>query len=220
MILRGDCIEKMAEMDEASVDAIVCDPPYGLEFMGKEWDRLGASATHRADREAELGEENKRRYIASGVTYGQNVRAMQEWHLAWATEALRVLKPGGHLLAFGGSRTFHRLTCAVEDAGFEIRDSLIWIYGSGFPKSLDVSKAIDKAAGVEREPGAPGRYSSRRPREEVEAVRTYHDGVGDAGSALVTTPATPEAAQWEGWAPPSSPPTSPSSSPVSHSQAP
>jgi DNA modification methylase len=68
----------------------------------------------------------------------------------WATECLRVLKPGGHLLAFGGTRTSHRLVCAIEDAGFEIRDSLVWLYGSGFPKSLNVSKAIDKAAGAER----------------------------------------------------------------------
>ena len=68
----------------------------------------------------------------------------------WA-EALRILKPGGHLLAFGGTRTYHRLACAIEDAGFEIRDCLAWMYGSGFPKSLDVSKAIDKAAGAERE---------------------------------------------------------------------
>src|SRR5690349_22814860 len=69
----------------------------------------------------------------------------------WATECLRVLKPGGHLLAFGGTRTWHRLAVAVEDAGFEVRDSIAWLYGSGFPKSLDVSKAIDKAAGAERE---------------------------------------------------------------------
>ena len=72
------------------------------------------------------------------------------WHGAWAAECLRVLKPGGYLLAFGGSRTWHRLACAIEDAGFEIRDSIAWLYGSGFPKSLDVSKAIDKRPGVVR----------------------------------------------------------------------
>jgi DNA modification methylase len=66
-------------------------------------------------------------------------------------ECLRVLKPGGHLLAFGGSRTYHRLACAIEDAGFQIRDQIMWVYGSGFPKSLNISKAIDKAAGAERE---------------------------------------------------------------------
>ena len=74
----------------------------------------------------------------------------------WA-EALRVLKPGGHLVAFGGTRTYHRLTCAIEDAGFEVRDCLMWLYGSGFPKSLDVSKAIDKAAGAERAKVSGGR---------------------------------------------------------------
>jgi DNA modification methylase len=78
---------------------------------------------------------------ASGVAF-----QVETWEAV-----LRVLKPGGHLLAFGGTRTYHRMTCAIEDAGFEIRDCLQWIYGSGFPKSLDVSKAIDKAAGAERE---------------------------------------------------------------------
>jgi len=114
-------------------------------------------------------------------------------------EALRVLKPGGHLLAFGGTRTYHRMTVAIEDAGFEVRDCIAWMYGTGFPKSLDVSKAIDKAAGAERDPGEPGRYAARRPRGEVEAVNAYHDGVGNASSALVTAPATDEAREWEGW---------------------
>jgi len=75
--------------------------------------------------------------------------AFQEWCRTWAIEALRVLKPGGHLLAFGGTRTFHRLAAGLEDAGFEIRDCLTWLYGQGYPKSLDVSKAIDKAAGLD-----------------------------------------------------------------------
>ena len=108
MILQGDCRERMAEMEENSIDAIVCDPPYELGFMGKKWD-------------------------GSGIAYDQEV-----WRQAW-----RVLKPGGYLLAFGGSRTEHRLACAIEDAGFEIRDSIIWTYGSGFPKSLNVSKSIN-----------------------------------------------------------------------------
>lgn len=93
-LLHGDCVELLKSLADASVDAIVTDPPYGLGFMGKEWDRCE-----------------------------------QDWHLAWAREALRVLKPGGHLVAFGGTRTYHRLVCAVEDGGFEIRDSLHWLYG-------------------------------------------------------------------------------------------
>lgn len=104
-------------------------------------------------------------------------------------ECLRVLKPGGHLLAFSGSRTYHRMTCAIEDAGFEIRDQIMWIYGSGFPKSLDVSKAIDKAPGAERE-----RY------ERPAFGGTFSDDNGTTyGTALCNTPATDAARQWHGW---------------------
>ena len=108
----GDCRAVMATLDDNSIDAIVCDPPYELGFMGKAWDNTG---------------------IAYDVTVWQ--------------QCLRVLKPGGHLIAFGGSRTYHRLAVAIEDAGFEIRDQIQWIYASGFPKSLDVSKAMDKQNG-------------------------------------------------------------------------
>ena len=98
MIHQGDCLDVMATMAPESVDSIVTDPPYGLSFMGKDWDH-GVPGVH-----------------------------------FW-TEALRVAKPGTHLLAFGGTRTFHRLACAIEDAGWEIRDCVMWAYGSGFPKS-------------------------------------------------------------------------------------
>lgn len=111
-VLVGSCLDRLPELADESVDAVVCDPPYELGFMGKSWD-------------------------SSGIAYDVNV-----WR-----ECLRVLKPGGHVLAFGGSRTWHRLAVAVEDAGFELRDSIAWLYGSGFPKSLDVSKAIDKTNG-------------------------------------------------------------------------
>ena len=160
MILGGDCIDAMRDMDEASVDAIVTDPPYGLGFMGKEWDT--AKAMHRPP-SAQAGDTPLARFRTGkgpeAVAFDSG--AFQSWSQAWATEALRVLKPGGHLLAFGGTRTYHRLACAIEDAGFEIRDSLIWLYGSGFPKSLDVSKAIDKAAGAEREVVGDERYERR-----------------------------------------------------------
>ena len=164
-IINGDCVESMAAMPEASVDAIVTDPPYGLEFMGKDWDRFvperglstagigggntdrdprtpggrhgksGTSAptTRRCQRcdgwtgtfsEARAARQ-KRCECLSPLTPGAGPQliAFQRWCEVWATEALRVLKPGGHLLAFGGTRTYHRLACAIEDAGFEIRDS-------------------------------------------------------------------------------------------------
>jgi transcriptional regulator with XRE-family HTH domain len=110
-VRHGDCRDIMRALPAESVDAIVSDPPYGLEFMGKAWDRG-----------------------VPGVEF-------------WA-EALRVAKPGAHLVAFGGTRTFHRLAVAIEDAGWEVRDCLSWLYGSGFPKSLDVSKQIDKHGGT------------------------------------------------------------------------
>jgi site-specific DNA-methyltransferase (adenine-specific) len=114
----GDCVEEMKKLPDNSVDSVVCDPPYGLSFMGREWDSF------------------------------TDAQAMGEWSRRWALEALRVLKPGGHIIAFAGSRTYHRMAQGIEDAGFEIRDQIMWMYGSGFPKSLNVSKAIDKRGGI------------------------------------------------------------------------
>lgn len=128
----------------------------------------------------------------------QTPQAAYRFHLAWAREAFRILKPGGHLLAFGGTRTSHRLMCAVEDAGFEIRDTILaWVYGSGFPKSLDVSKAIDKAAGAERE--VVGSKSTRIPGGTIYAQDEWSQKHRDAGPVAVTAPATEEAKRWEGW---------------------
>jgi len=123
---------------------------------------------------------------ASGVAYNVDL-----WR-----EALRVLKPGGHLLAFGGSRTYHRLACAVEDAGFEIRDMIEWLYGSGFPKSLDVSKSMDKAAGADREVITEGARSATRPHVADQSQRKAYRL---ADSATITAPATDLAHQWQGW---------------------
>jgi DNA modification methylase len=122
--------------------------------------------------------------------------------IEFAAECLRVLKPGGHLLAFGGSRTWHRLAAAVEDAGFEIRDSIAWLYGSGFPKSLDVSKAIDRAAGAERsEVAGKGWHRSTRGGEGVTLGRMpeeYTPGTSGLTRDLLA-PATDAARTWQGW---------------------
>ena len=115
-LIQGDCLDKLKELADNSVDSIVTDPPYELGFMGKSWDNTGIA----------------------------NNKEM------WA-ECLRVLKPGGHLLSFGGTRTYHRMASAIEDAGFEVRDMIEWVYGSGFPKSQNIGKMYDKKMGNERE---------------------------------------------------------------------
>lgn len=133
-----------------------------------------------------------------GHHWDYDVPSVEVWR-----EALRVLKPGGHLLSFSGTRTYHRMVVAIEDAGFEIRDQVMWVYGSGFPKSLDVSKAIDKAAGAERKVvGKKANYHSEGKRSGTgENQHGKVDGsFSDPESAgLITAPATPEAEQWQGW---------------------
>jgi DNA modification methylase len=111
-LYHGDCLDRLRELPDNSVDSIVTDPPYGLSFMGRKWD--------------------------------YDVPSVEIWE-----QCLRVLKPGGHLLAFAGTRTQHRMAVRIEDAGFEIRDLIAWVYGTGFPKSMDVSKAIDKQDATE-----------------------------------------------------------------------
>ena len=165
-LLVGSCVERLRELEDASIDSIVTDPPYELGFMGKTWD-------------------------ASGIAY-----SVELWR-----ECLRVLKPGGHLLAFGGTRTYHRMAVAIEDAGFEIRDSIHWIYGSGFPKSHNVSKAIDKEAGAERPVVGKAKHSQPAKSGHHAGSTAEHIKKADEGRFTpdVTASATDAAKQWEGW---------------------
>lgn len=157
----GDCLHVLPSLDADSVDTVVTDPPYGLSFMGKDWD-----------------------HGVPGVPF---------WR-----EVYRVMKPGAMLCAFGGTRTFHRLTCAIEDAGFQIRDTLVWLYASGFPKSHDISKAIDREAGAERETIrnyiAPD--GKRRWGGNSFSVGDPPDGREEG---TITAPATPAAQTWHGY---------------------
>ena len=193
----GDCIAVMRQLPDASVDAVVTDPPYGLEFMGKEWDAPWKVSGDVLSDPASVGGfqdgAGGNPYSRSRIRYGRDGNAMlgfQEWFTQVATEALRVLKPGGHLLAFGGTRTWHRLAVAIEDAGFEVRDSIAWMYGSGFPKSLNVSIAIDKAAGA---------MTHRGVRVSVAGNRTQGQDLPNASSVEAHNAITPAAQQWQGW---------------------
>jgi site-specific DNA-methyltransferase (adenine-specific) len=137
-----------------------------------------------------------------GKKWDYDVPSEEVWR-----ECLRVLKPGGHLLAFAGTRTQHRMAVRIEDAGFEIRDMIAWVYSTGFPKSLDVSKAIDKAAGAEREVvGSRKLTGTARIKGQAAYGATsgrsedaYQDGSEINDTLPITAPATPEAQQWDGW---------------------
>lgn len=206
VIFHGDCLKVLRALDNDSVDSIVTDPPYGLEFMGREWDSFKPSSARlrtRVDGRTNPAEGKSITTTPEAYVAGQ---PFQLWCQQWATECLRVLKPGGHLVSFGGSRTWHRLASAVEDAGFEIRDSIAWLYGSGFPKSLDVSKAIDKARTEDHAPVDAVRAWLNERRLEAglshDAVNKHFGHASNGGgssSAWTTNPSRRELPTWEQW---------------------
>lgn len=155
-LYRGDCLDVLASMEPESVDAIVCDPPYGLGFMGRAWDALPP------------GED-------------------------WARLCLRVLKPGGHLVAFGGTRTVHRLATAIEDGGFEIRDMVSWLYWSGFPKSKNVALSIDKGEGHPNRGRAIPTASTYQASDTEQAHKLTSNPVGPY------EPRSEAAKKWSGY---------------------
>lgn len=175
-IIQGDCIEAMRAMASDSCDSLVTDPPAGIAFMGKEWD----------------GDKGGR-------------KAWVKWMAEVMGEALRVLKPGAHGLVWALPRTSHWTATALEEAGFEVRDVITHLFGTGFPKSLDISKAIDRAAGAEREViGTNEDFLRRNPGNKVDGIdRLKEYGGGPFGegqaAAAITAPSTDGARQWSGW---------------------
>ncbi len=157
-IIEGDCLDVLRAMPAGCVDAVVTDPPYGLEFMGKEWDRLAGD--WRTDKGRGEHARNSGRLSGKRGFDGHPPSpryhagpAAQQWHQQWAAAALHALRPAGYMLAFGGTRTYHRLACAVEDAGFEIRDCILWLYGTGFPKGKGCLKPAYEPVLLCRKPG-------------------------------------------------------------------
>ena len=136
----GDSRDVLRTLADASIDSVVTDPPYALVSIVKRFGKPGSAP-------AQEGADGRYRRASAGFMGKQWDTGETAFDPAFWSEVLRVMKPGAHLIAFGGTRTYHRLACAIEDAGFEIRDQLGWLYGSGFPKSHDVSKGIDKMQG-------------------------------------------------------------------------
>lgn len=157
-LYKGKMQEVLSTFEEESVDSIICDPPYELNFMGKGWDN-------------------------SGVAFQKET---------WG-HCFRVLKEGGYLLAFGGSRTFHRIAVAIEDAGFEIRDCIMWLYGSGFPKSMNIGLAIDKKLGVESE--VVGKKDYTMPSK----IYNINNGSGERLDCYETQPSSTLGKNYQGW---------------------
>lgn len=159
-LMLGNCLDKLKELDDNSVDSVVTDPPYGLSFMGKKWD--------------------------------YDVPAVEIWE-----ECFRVLKPGGHLLAFAGTRTQHRMAVNIEDAGFEIRDMIAWVYGSGFPKSHNIGKATGKEElqgwGTALKPALEPITVARKPLEE----KTIAANVLKYGTGGINIDASRVEVDWE-----------------------
>jgi site-specific DNA-methyltransferase (adenine-specific) len=175
-----DCMDLLRSLPDNSIDAIVTDPPYGLSPDGRArtWDEI---------------EELRREGKGPKSGFMGNAWDAGVPGITWARECLRVLKPGGHMIAHSATRTVHRLACAVEDAGFEIRDQIGWLHWQGFPKSLDVSKAIDAMHGVEREVVGTRPQRANSP----ESAIAFNNAAGDV--ELLTAPATEDAKTWDGW---------------------
>ena len=201
-IIHADCLAALRDMPDASVDAVVTDPPYGLSNTTP----------------AQVA-ETIARWVTGDREYLPSARGFMghEWDgfvppVAVWDECLRVLKPGGHLLAFAGSRTHDLMTLGIRLAGFEIRDSVAWLYGSGFPKSLDVSKAMDRIAGADRgiprTPSSGGKFgfAGRNINGVADSTwrceacgRSKGSQPGNCQCDKRGEPQTDAAREWEGW---------------------
>jgi DNA modification methylase len=188
----GDSREVLKTLADCSIDSVVCDPPYALVSVVQRFGNSPRSETTE-NTENPYGRTG-RGFMGQKWDTGETAFSVEFW-----AEVLRVLKPGGHVVAFSGTRTYHRLACAIEDAGFEIRDQLAWAYGSGFPKSHNVSKGIDKAAGAERPVISKGRAVKRMIPGADQANDGWAKTSGREYVPTVSSAASAASAAWEGW---------------------
>jgi DNA modification methylase len=215
-VINMDCLLGMRSMPDNSVDSVVTDPPYGIRFMGAAWDGadIEARATARrgfASHDPNAGPNGGHKSLAAEAgkydLAPAAMRAFQEFSEEWAREAFRVLKPGGHLLSFSSARTYHRMVCGIEDAGFEIRDQIMWIFGSGFPKSMNVANAIHAAAIGQPQGGAkPGSKNHGKFKSGCTDANETGRGFGAGPGQFMAAAGKKDdrnlvevARQWDGW---------------------
>jgi site-specific DNA-methyltransferase (adenine-specific) len=191
VVYNGDCLEVLRGLEDNSVDSIVTDPPYGLSNTDP--DHVVEAISKWAAGERDFTPAGKG---FMGKAWDAFVPPPAVWD-----ECFRVLKPGGHMLVFAGSRTQDLMGLSVRMAGFEIRDGIAWIYGSGFPKSMDISKAIDKAAGAKREVvGVSKGVGVDAKDNQFGGINRGAVGIKQVSVDIpITAPATDEAKHWEGW---------------------
>ncbi len=197
VVHHGDSRDVLKTFADCSIDSVCTDPPYALVSITKRFGADNAAPVKIKKHPGQTGSPYAR--AAAGFMGAKWDNGDTAHDPAFWADVLRVLKPGGYVLAFGGSRTWHRLAVAIEDGGFEIRDTVLWLFGSGFPKSHDVSKGIDRAAGVERAVISKGAAVKRMVPGADQNKAGWEKNNGREYVPLVTRPGSPEGAAWEGW---------------------
>lgn len=189
----ADCLDWLANFDGPLFDACVTDPPYHLTSIVKRFGGQGAAPTAKGKGQGATGAYARasRGFMGKQWDGGDIAFRVETWRAVFDA-----LKPGAHLVAFSGTRTYHRMACAIEDAGFEIRDQLGWAYGSGFPKSHDVSKGIDRANGDERPVIGDSPFAARKPNGSAGISSV---GLSARPGCTITSAASAASAAWQGW---------------------
>jgi site-specific DNA-methyltransferase (adenine-specific) len=191
-ILNGNNIQVLKTFPDNHFDSIVTDPPYGISFLGKDWDTFRNNRVTKNSTVTNLGSGMR-------MTTSEENLNFQLWCEQWAQECFRVLKPGGYMLSFCAARMYHRMTVGLEDAGFEIRDQIMWIYSSGFPKSQDVGRQIQKKLGVKETKKNTSMRKGLYDNTLSEAQGKERVVHADYNDVQEVVPTDPEAKQWSGW---------------------
>jgi len=185
-LVNADCFEVLRHLPDNSIDSAVIDGPYGWSLMDNGWDNFNPKGIAKGVRRKGGAGISPSMFSGKYDLTRRGLARFQQFSYEWGVELLRVLKPGAHVVSFCAPRTYHRMATGVEDAGFEVRDQLQWLCGSGLPKSHNVGRGIDELAGAKRKIVGPNPNRAGR--------RNW-----DNNPKNITVPATEEAKYWDGW---------------------